>query len=158
MGQPFAKPRSSYVYYFSGFYCPPGQTQPNPYDYRCTLGHYCLVQTATPSRCANGYFQNELEQSSCKPCTEGIIFVTTAIWQCILHHLTFFGVTIGKKHCFTIWKKILCRNRKNIMSRCENVAKLNSFLPASLSKTLNLWWLQTLNYCFSTFNLLISMI
>lgn len=55
-----------------GFYCPSGQSVPNPYDYRCPPGHYCLTNTSTPIRCSSGYFQNEYERDSCKVCPEGI--------------------------------------------------------------------------------------
>ncbi|RUS80256.1 hypothetical protein EGW08_011985, partial [Elysia chlorotica] len=54
-----------------GFYCPGGQSVPNPYDYLCPVGHYCLANSATPTRCVNGEYQNELGKWTCKDCPQG---------------------------------------------------------------------------------------
>lgn len=63
-----------------GFYCPSGQAVPNPYDYLCPKGHYCLVATSTPIRCKSGFYQNELGQSSCKTCPEGTGFFSVRLF------------------------------------------------------------------------------
>ena len=60
----------------TGYYCPEGQTVPNPYDYRCPTGHFCVGALGTPDRCDDGYYQNEMQQNYCKLCPEGTSIVT----------------------------------------------------------------------------------
>ena len=54
-----------------GYYCPAGQSVPTPYDYLCPVGYYCLANSATPSVCPSGEYQNELGQWTCKDCPQG---------------------------------------------------------------------------------------
>ncbi|CAH1789583.1 unnamed protein product [Owenia fusiformis] len=54
-----------------GYYCPPGQTSPTPFDYPCTAGHFCLTKSPLPTICPSGTYQNELGKYDCKTCPEG---------------------------------------------------------------------------------------
>ena len=63
----------------TGYYCPDGQTVPNPYDYRCPTGHMCIGGLGTPDRCDDGYYQNEMQQDDCKLCPEGRSFIHDVI-------------------------------------------------------------------------------
>ena len=56
---------------YSGYYCPDGQTVPNPYDYRCPLGHFCVGGLGAPEICVNGFYQDDELQSDCKLCVQG---------------------------------------------------------------------------------------
>ena len=56
---------------FLGFYCPPGQTVPNPNDYQCPLGYYCVEGSESPQLCPSGSYQDQGQSSSCKQCPEG---------------------------------------------------------------------------------------
>ena len=38
----------------SGYYCPGGQSTPQPQDHLCPLGHFCPERSAAPQRCDSG--------------------------------------------------------------------------------------------------------
>jgi len=56
---------------YLGYYCPDGQTQPDPYDYRCTPGYYCPANTAVQVICPNSQYQDDYAQDNCKDCPQG---------------------------------------------------------------------------------------
>ena len=53
------------------YYCPPGQTNPAPPEFNCTVGNYCPGETPLPVPCPPGAYQDEALQSSCKDCPPG---------------------------------------------------------------------------------------
>nr|XP_054760398.1 neurogenic locus notch homolog protein 3-like [Lytechinus pictus] len=53
------------------YYCPPGQVTPTPGDYLCPTGHYCVANLATPTRCQDGTYQDDMGKDSCLTCEEG---------------------------------------------------------------------------------------
>ena len=56
---------------FAGFYCPEGQTVPNPNAYPCQPGYYCEEGSPTQQLCPSGTYQDEDQASSCKECPAG---------------------------------------------------------------------------------------
>ena len=52
----------------AGYYCPGGQSVPEPVDYPCPPGDYCPVGSPRPSKCGRGVY-NELDyQETCEIC------------------------------------------------------------------------------------------
>ena len=51
-----------------GYFCPPGQSVPNPSQYVCPQGHFCLDKSLAPVRCESGHYQDEIGQANCKVC------------------------------------------------------------------------------------------
>ncbi|EDV28435.1 uncharacterized protein TRIADDRAFT_51343 [Trichoplax adhaerens] len=54
-----------------GYYCPSGQSIPNPSQYQCPEGYYCSIGTATPQNCPRGQYQPQKGQSACVTCPAG---------------------------------------------------------------------------------------
>lgn len=79
----FACVHSFFLFVFQGYYCPPGQSVPNPYDFLCPVGHYCLEGSPNPTRCDSGFYQNEEGRAACKRCPEGN---QTAVVASVKHH------------------------------------------------------------------------
>ena len=71
-----------------GYYCPGGQSSPNPPDLNCTLGHYCPEGSDAPIRCASGTYQDETGQASCKGCPQGY-FCDNTIQPVVLYNDSF---------------------------------------------------------------------
>ena len=59
----------------AGFYCPGGDTVPNPPATPCPIGRHCPVGTSTPLPCEPGTFTNLTQQSSCLTCPAGFYCV-----------------------------------------------------------------------------------
>jgi len=58
----------------AGYYCPGGDTQPNPAETVCPPGRYCPQGSDTPTPCPAGTFSNEsmnMMESDCTNCTAG---------------------------------------------------------------------------------------
>ena len=58
----------------AGYYCPGGQTGPDPAAFLCLAGHYCMEGSGTPEPCPNGTFSNmtgNTELANCNDCTPG---------------------------------------------------------------------------------------
>ena len=51
-----------------GFYCPAGSTRADPLGMECPLGHFCPEGSPYPQPCVDGYFNDELQQVTCKLC------------------------------------------------------------------------------------------
>ena len=56
----------------SGYYCPPGQNMSTPQEYQCSPGHYCEEGATVEVRCPSGFYQDEVEQDTCKLCPAGV--------------------------------------------------------------------------------------
>ena len=54
-----------------GFYCPAGQTVPNPNSYPCPYGYYCVEGSSMPQLCDSGTYQDEMYAYTCKECPAG---------------------------------------------------------------------------------------
>ncbi|KAI0228985.1 hypothetical protein LSAT2_020568 [Lamellibrachia satsuma] len=54
-----------------GFYCPEGQTVPDPNEYPCPLGYFCVEGSPSPQICPSGTYQDEMRSSACKECPAG---------------------------------------------------------------------------------------
>ena len=50
----------------AGFYCPYGQSRPDPPLYDCWKAYYCEAGATSPKPCPSGTYQNEVQQSNCK--------------------------------------------------------------------------------------------
>lgn len=61
----------SVLLYFTGYYCPQGQTVRNPSPYECPAGYYCPTGSSVQTLCPAGTYQDEVGQSVCKECPEG---------------------------------------------------------------------------------------
>ena len=61
----------------SGYYCPSGQSIPNPSQYQCPEGYYCPVGTGDPQNCPRGQYQPVKGQSTCVTCPAGYICDTS---------------------------------------------------------------------------------
>jgi hypothetical protein len=51
-----------------GYYCPTGQSEPEPLSYPCTVGHRCGLGTAAPQACPAGTYQDATGKPSCMDC------------------------------------------------------------------------------------------
>jgi hypothetical protein len=63
-----------------GFYCLSGATTPN--DTLCTVNHYCVAGSATPTPCPPGSFSNatgNIALSNCEQCTPGFYCSSSGI-------------------------------------------------------------------------------
>ncbi|XP_071505048.1 uncharacterized protein [Diadema antillarum] len=58
-----------------GFYCPPGQSVPNPDDYPCSIGLHCPTGSPLPVPCEPGYFTNLTQAAECLECPAGFYCV-----------------------------------------------------------------------------------
>jgi len=59
----------------AGYYCPGGDSVPNPAATICTVGHYCPQGSPSPTPCPAGTYSNSLgltQESDCQNCTAGI--------------------------------------------------------------------------------------
>ena len=54
---------------FLGYFCPPGQSMPNPFS--CEPGYFCQVGSHNMTFCASGTYQDESTQGACKECNAG---------------------------------------------------------------------------------------
>ncbi|PIK35707.1 hypothetical protein BSL78_27463 [Apostichopus japonicus] len=54
-----------------GYYCPEGQVTPTPGDYLCPTGHYCPQNSPVPTRCEDGYYQDDIGTDECNLCEPG---------------------------------------------------------------------------------------
>lgn len=54
-----------------GYYCPEGQVTPTPGDYLCPTGHYCPENSPVPTRCEDGYYQDDIGTDECNLCEPG---------------------------------------------------------------------------------------
>lgn len=55
----------------TGYYCPEGQVSPTPGDYLCPTGHYCEANSPVPTRCDDGYYQDNIGTDECIQCEPG---------------------------------------------------------------------------------------
>ena len=62
---------SHHPLFLSGYYCPEGQTVPDPNGYPCPLGYFCVAGSASPQLCPSGSYQDEMRSSVCKECPPG---------------------------------------------------------------------------------------
>ena len=57
---------------YSGYYCKPGSSKPNPYNETygaiCPPGHYCPVESSYPKRCPTGTYQPYVGRSNVSEC------------------------------------------------------------------------------------------
>ena len=54
-----------------GFFCPQGQSVPNPTDYPCPIGLHCPQGSPLPVPCEPGTFTNLTQEAECLVCPEG---------------------------------------------------------------------------------------
>lgn len=57
-----------------GYFCPSGQSVPNPVGFECWAGYYCPRGSATPTPCPMGTFSNSTgntNMTDCRNCTPG---------------------------------------------------------------------------------------
>ena len=59
----------------AGYYCPPGQSVPNPTDYPCSIGLHCPVGSALPVPCTPGTYTNLTQAPECLECPAGFYCV-----------------------------------------------------------------------------------
>ena len=50
----------------AGFYCPYGQSRPDPPSFDCWKAYYCESGATSPQPCPSGTYQNEVQKSTCK--------------------------------------------------------------------------------------------
>ncbi|KAL2085398.1 hypothetical protein ACEWY4_018718 [Coilia grayii] len=55
----------------SGYFCPGGQSSPNPPQYVCRVGHLCQEGSVRGTPCPAGSYQAREGQSECVPCSAG---------------------------------------------------------------------------------------
>lgn len=55
----------------AGYYCPPGQKVKDPNGLECTQGHFCPRGSKVPQRCESGFYQEDINQATCKVCLPG---------------------------------------------------------------------------------------
>ena len=53
-----------------GYYCPAGQSVGTPSLYVCPRGQRCTAGSGSPTKCESGFYQDELQQDTCKTCPE----------------------------------------------------------------------------------------
>lgn len=58
-----------------GYYCPAGSVSGNATENNCTIGHHCPEASRQPIPCSAGYYQDEIRQSQCKPCSAGRLII-----------------------------------------------------------------------------------
>eukprot|EP01012_Entosiphon_sulcatum_P020572 TRINITY_DN2549_c0_g1_i18.p1 TRINITY_DN2549_c0_g1~~TRINITY_DN2549_c0_g1_i18.p1 ORF type:complete len:7257 (+),score=712.60 TRINITY_DN2549_c0_g1_i18:702-21773(+) len=56
---------------YGGFYCPGGNSEPEPPAFFCPFGMQCPIGSAEPLICMSGTYQDNVGQSSCKSCPAG---------------------------------------------------------------------------------------
>ena len=54
-----------------GYYCPGGQSIPNPSKYQCKRGHYCKAGSYESTLCESGTYQENVGKDSCDECPQG---------------------------------------------------------------------------------------
>lgn len=59
----------------AGFYCPGGNTVPNPVATLCPIGLHCPTGSAMPQPCLPGYFTNFSQAADCLECIAGFYCV-----------------------------------------------------------------------------------
>ena len=55
----------------AGYFCPSGTTTGTPVSNICPIGYYCPLGSSSQIICPDGYYQNQIGQSSCKVCPRG---------------------------------------------------------------------------------------
>ena len=64
----------------SGYYCPTGQSSPNPFE--CEPGYYCERGSHNMTYCPAGTYQDETAQGACKQCNEGATWLPSLYLIC----------------------------------------------------------------------------
>ena len=60
----------------AGYFCPSGQSRPDPPEFLCWAGYYCVEGRGTAEPCPSGTFSNSTGNTNvtnCKPCTPGTL-------------------------------------------------------------------------------------
>ena len=58
-----------------GFYCPEGQSVPNPVATPCPIGLHCPAGSSLPVPCNAGFYTNMTQAPECLSCLEGFYCV-----------------------------------------------------------------------------------
>ncbi|PIK35709.1 hypothetical protein BSL78_27465 [Apostichopus japonicus] len=74
-----------------GFYCPPGQSVPNPVEYPCPIGLHCPIGSPLPVPCDPGSFTNLTHAAECLECPAG--------FYCVPEHVEEGNSTSGFRLC-----------------------------------------------------------
>ncbi|PIK41162.1 hypothetical protein BSL78_21986 [Apostichopus japonicus] len=74
-----------------GFYCPPGQSVPNPGEYPCPIGLHCPIGSPLPVPCDPGSFTNLTHAAECLECPAG--------FYCVPEHVEEGNSTSGFRLC-----------------------------------------------------------
>ena len=64
-----------------GYYCPGGDTVPNPVATPCPIGLHCPEGTGVPVPCEPGTYTNLTQQASCLTCPAGFYCVPEEVIQ-----------------------------------------------------------------------------
>ena len=64
---------------WGGYYCPPGQHEPNPAQYICPRGMHCPNGSETYHECTPGSYTNYTGAASCDVCPEGFYCLTVQL-------------------------------------------------------------------------------
>jgi len=54
-----------------GFYCPGGQSSPNPAGYECMVGFMCPAGSSHPIKCSATTYQQSEQEEECEACPDG---------------------------------------------------------------------------------------
>jgi len=66
----------------AGYYCPEGQTAPNPVAYQCTSPKYCPPGSGSPIECPPGFYNDENVKGNCKDCPKGSYCYAGTVRDC----------------------------------------------------------------------------
>lgn len=79
-----------------GFYCPGGDSVPNPVVTPCPIGLHCPMGSGLPVPCEPGSYTNLTQQSECLICPAGFYCVPEEVIQGM------FVISISHLPCFSL--------------------------------------------------------
>ncbi|XP_043532727.1 zonadhesin isoform X4 [Chiloscyllium plagiosum] len=68
----------------AGYYCPRGQSVPEPLDYICSPGHFCPEGSSNQTSCAPGHYQPKWAKERCEICPPGYYCQTSGVFKPVL--------------------------------------------------------------------------